>query len=108
MKISTNNFVKRQTKESRFAYFDGSWGALVEIVEKNFDKHKKGYRDGVILVPVPVDNFYSSVIKMGNGISASVVFEPRMQGEDPVISIVAKGYNKSPAKYVEIVLSLQN
>ena len=104
MKIAVNSFVKRQTPESRFSHFDGTWEELVSLTKSYFKHQIPGYRDGVILVSVPPKGFYSSVLEMNDSMDASVIFESRMEGEDPVISIVADGVEKTPAKRVEIVL----
>jgi hypothetical protein len=55
MKIGVNEFVKRQTPESQFTHFKGTWEKLVEITTAAFDKgcYTEGYRDGVVLVQVP-------------------------------------------------------
>lgn len=104
MKIAANSFVKRQTPESRFGHYDGTWEELAALTEKYFEHQRPGYRDGVILVSVPPSGFYSSVLEMNDSMDAAVIFESRMEGEDPVISIVADGVDKSLAKRVEIVL----
>ena len=44
MKIHVNEFVKRQTAESRFSHFTGTWEELVEQVEANFED-ARGYGD---------------------------------------------------------------
>jgi len=109
MKIALNECVLRQTKQSKFSHFEGSWEELVKLVEDNFDKAKPGYRDGVCLVPVPPDRFMSSVINISKGMrdgeikNIKAVYKPRFEGEDPVIQIVASG-NKGHAKCVNIVL----
>ena len=104
MKVAVNSFVKRQTPESRFSHFDGTWDELAKLTESCFEHQVPGYRDGVILVSVPPQGFYSSILEMNDSMDAAVIFESRMDGEDPVISIVADGADKSPAKRVEIVL----
>lgn len=102
--IAINEFVKRQTKNSRFSYFDGSWDELVEIVKKNFDGYLPGYRDGVILVPVPSNQFYTSVCKIEKDSVLETRFEARREGEEPTRATVIKNGKKAPAKFVNVVL----
>jgi len=105
MKIGVSEFVKRQTKDSKFSYFDGAWDKLVELVNENFDlEQRPGYRDGVILVQVPPYDFYSSVLKMDDSMEVQVNFDARQEGEEPYLSVVAKNAEKSCAKLVDIVL----
>ena len=56
--IGVPKFVKRQSGDSTFTHFDGSWQELADITEKYFDDaihYSKGYRDGVYLVHLPKD-----------------------------------------------------
>ena len=39
--LGVNEFVRRQTKNSRFSYYAGSWDQLVSLVKKNFNQAKK-------------------------------------------------------------------
>jgi hypothetical protein len=102
--IATNPFVTRQTAESRFAHFDGSWPELEALVLEHFDEGRRGYRDGVMLVPVPPERFYSTTVEVGPDTKLGARFEARQQGEEPVLSVVAHDLPKQPAKAVDIVL----
>ena len=109
MKIHINEFVKRQTSESRFSHFTGTWEELVEQVEANFDSAKPGYRDGVLLVPVnpgtdTIPGFYSGVMQLSEGSVLVGTFEARRDGEEPRKVVTAEGREKLPAKSVEIIL----
>ena len=57
--VGVNFFVRRQTAQSRFSHFVGSWGELLCLVAKHFSQAKPGYRDGVMMVPVPPERFFS-------------------------------------------------
>lgn len=102
--IAVNDFVKRQTKSSRFSYFEGTWEELIQLVKDNFHKHIKGYRDGVILVPVPSENFYTSICKIEKDSIFETKLEARREGEEPIKRTVVKNGKKTPAKFVKIVL----
>jgi hypothetical protein len=109
MKIHVNDFVKRQTAESHFSHFTGTWEELVEQVEANFDSAKPGYRDGVLLVPVDpgtstIPGFYSGVMQLSEGNVLVGNFESRRDGEEPRKVVTTEGREKLPAKSVEIVL----
>ena len=102
--IATNPFVTRQTPESRFAHFDGSWEELEGLVLEHFDEGRQGYRDGVLLVPVPPERFFASTVEVVEGTELVARFEARQEGEEPVLSVSARGLPKQAAKAVDIVL----
>jgi hypothetical protein len=105
MHIAVSDFAKsRHTKDSRYSYFDGSWEQLVQLVEANFSKAKPGYRDGVVLVPVPANGFYSNTVQMSEGMELVGKYVPRRPGEKPYIQWTPSGAAKMPAKNVDIVL----
>ena len=102
--LDINDFVKRQTRNSRFSYYDGTWEALIKLVEKHFDKQKQGYRKGVILIPVPSKDFYTSICKVDKDSIFETKFEARREGEEPIKTTILKNGKKTPAKFVNIVL----
>jgi hypothetical protein len=107
-KVVCNSFVKRQTAESRFSHFDETWEELETLVETHLDKATPGYRDGVILVPVPPERFASGVVEVTPDTSLVATFKARSPGEEPFIDVVAlrglAGPAKLQAKHVDIVL----
>ena len=107
MIIKASNFVKRQTRESEFSYFDGSWEELEKLTEKLYMgalNDRPGYRDGVRLVNVPnKKGFYSAVVPISEDIEITTVFEARREGEKPFKKSIAYG-KKVPANNVAIVL----
>ena len=102
--VAINSFVKRQTKTSRFSHYEGSDDELLTLVQQNWERAKAGYREGVILIPVPPSGFYSGVVKLQEGDSLSGAYEPRREGETPRKSLVADGREKMPAQMVDVVL----
>jgi hypothetical protein len=106
MNIKASKFVKRQTRESEFSYYDGPWTTLEALAETYFYSHQRpGYRDGVVLVGLPkgLPRFYSAVVPITDDIEFETVFEARREGEKPFKKTVAYG-KKVPAKNVDIVL----
>jgi hypothetical protein len=65
--IGLNDFVKRQTRESEFTHFNGTWEELVDLVSKTFkaDAIKPGY--GVCLVSVPPEGFFCGIVTLKEG-----------------------------------------
>ena len=62
--IGISEFVKRQTRESQFTNFDGSWEELEKLVNELWNSPhredaKPGYRDGVVLLPVDPSRFFT-------------------------------------------------
>jgi hypothetical protein len=111
MEIKASKFVKRQTRESEFSYYDGSWEwieamATGLLTEEGQPYIREGYRDGVVLANVPPwmnANFYSAVVPITEDIEFETVFEARREGEKPFKKSIAYG-KKVPAKNVDIVL----
>ena len=102
--IALNNFVKRQTKESPYSYFDGSDEELINIVKQNFSKKIETGRQGIYEVPVPTNKFYSSIIIVDGGTSLQASFKARRKDENPYIQVFSPTGQKSPAKFVKIIL----
>ena len=106
--VAVNTFVTRQTKDSPFSYFSGDWSCLIKLVEGNFDKGVQGYRDGVLLVPIPVcsalGRFYSDIVTLKEGAKLEGTFKARQPGEDPRISVYAVEGEKISARTVQVVL----
>jgi hypothetical protein len=103
MKIAFNNFARRQTETSPFSHWLISDEVFLNRVQYEFGRAKPGYRDGVILVPVDPDGFFSSVIQLKAGDKLEGEFKARREGEDPRKTLHAKG-QKLPAKAVDVVL----
>ena len=102
--ISVSNFVKRQTKNSRHSYFDGTWEELEKLTEDNFKNRTQGYRDGVVLVPINPERFYTSLCKIDKDSIFETKYVERREGEEPVKVTTLTNGKKSQAKFVNIVL----
>ena len=103
MSIKCNEFVKRQTLESPFSHFSGSWEQLEKMVEANKSHGVQGYKVGVFLVPLPAEGFFTGIVEIKPDTKLIATFEARREGEDAFINVTAKG-NKMPAKHVDIVV----
>ena len=126
--IRFSEFVRRQTSGSGFSHTNLNDEVVIRRVLDNWDSAKPTYRkdydpetgldaegrlfNGVILVPVNPEGFYSGIVTLKEGDKLGGDFKPRQEGEDPRKRAwfqpdprnPAKGANKLPAKYVEIVL----
>jgi hypothetical protein len=102
--FAINSFARRQTPESGFSHFGGGEDQLLAIIESNFDNSKPGYRDGVVLVPVPAEGFFSGVTTLTADQKMVGTFESRRGGEEPRKQLRAAEGAKLPAKAVDIVL----
>jgi hypothetical protein len=96
--------VKRQTKESRFSYWEWTWEELEELVRSHFDERTPGYRDGVVLVPVPPQGFYSAIVELHTGDSLRTEYIGRTPTEEPAMVTTVNGRAKTPAGSVNVVL----
>ncbi len=82
-------------------------GAFEEVALQSalfFEKGKKGYRDGVWLVPVPVEGYFSALVILEEGAELVGEYKARREGETPRKQVFAKGGQKVAAAHVEIVL----
>jgi hypothetical protein len=105
--FACSEFVKRQTKESGYSHFDGSWEELAALAQTYYNTElcKVGYKDGVILIELPsehISRFYSATVKITDKTKLCINWAPRREGELPVIRVSAKA-KKQPAKKVELI-----
>jgi len=110
MPIVFNSFVRRQTANSRFGHTTLSDADVLAAIKDNFHKAKPGYRQGVCLVPVPPEGWFTGTATLVEGMSLTAKYEPRKPGETPRLRIgvaVPDGnYEavKTPAVACDIVL----
>ena len=83
MNLVLNDFVRRQVPNSRFSHTILSEESLLFLVTENFDRAKPGYRDGVLVVPVPPKGFYSATVDLKEGMRLRATYESRKEGEEP-------------------------
>lgn len=103
MLIGIHSFVRRQTAESPFSHYAGTFEEIAALVEKHFDAAKPSYRDGVVSVPVPAAGFFSPVVQLSEGDKLVSTYEPRRPDEpsrkgEPRLP----GGKKLPAVAVEV------
>jgi Protein of unknown function (DUF3228) len=114
-KVAAGKFVKRQSPESGFSHFEGTWDLLESIVEGYLiardlfavtsPRFTPGYRDGVILLDLShvAHWFRSAIVDLTEDSSLTANYAPRRLGEDPFIRVSAKA-KKQVAKHVSVVL----
>lgn len=99
-----SNFVRRQTPQSGFSHWEISDEDFLARLHRNFDKAKPGYRDGVCLVPVEPEGFFSGIVQLQEGDKLVGEYVARKAGEDPRKSSYSLTGKKIPAVSVYIVL----
>lgn len=105
-KVACGEFVKRQTPESGYSHFEGTWEELEKIVLDSMcdpSNIHQGYKDGVLLVNVPPTWFQSAIVKLDESSKLTANYAPRRVGEAPFIRVSAKA-KKQWAKYAQVVL----
>lgn len=106
--IGINKFVRRQTADSEFTHFSGSWEELAALATQHFDNAKPGYREGVCLVPVPASEaarFFTGVVELREGDKMVGEYKARRPGEEPrKTARVVREEGKSPCVSVDIIL----
>lgn len=108
--VAFSAFVRRQTPTSGFSHTTLSEEEVLRRIRANWDKRQPGYRDGVVLVPVEPDGFYTPIVTLKEGDKLAGVYAPRKAGEEPRKRVFLdlreeeKASRKSPAVRVDIVL----
>ena len=105
-KVACGEFVKRQTPESGYSHFEGTWEELEDLVQAVMlepNNIKEGYRDGVILVNIWSYGFRSAIVALNEKTKLTTNYAPRRLGEDSFLRISAKA-DKQEAKYAQVVL----
>lgn len=111
LNMHVNSFVVRQTTDSPFSHSEKKWETIIDEACANFDNANPGYRDGVILIPLPIDQMFSGVCLLEEGAELSGTFESRGNDETPRRNVRAVLGQKLPAKkafavcYSSIVLA---
>lgn len=101
-KVAAGEFVKRQTPESGYSHFEGTWEELEKMAEES-NSIRPGYKDGVILVDLEPSRFRSAIVQLAEESKLTANYAPRRLGEDPFIRISAKA-KKQQAKHASVVL----
>ncbi len=102
--IALSTFARNRHQASQpYSHFEGSEERLLELVQEGFAKARAGYRDGVVLVPVPPGGFFASTVDVHPGTKLKAYFEARQPVEAPFIQVLAGG-TKQQADAVDIVL----
>lgn len=104
LNFHVNSFVRRQTPQSQYSHFIGSDEELLRRVSNNWRDKKQGYREGVVLVPVEPEGFYTPEITLKAGDKFGGEFASRREGEFPRKEMWVSGREKEPAVAVDIVL----
>ena len=102
--LGVNTFVRRQTKASKFSYYDGSLEEVIRLAQEHpLDASLATDRDGVLYVTVPPENFFSGVVGVTPETQLRATFTARREGEEPFVQVEALGGRKLPAKKVVLV-----
>jgi hypothetical protein len=106
--IGLLDFVKRQTPQSRYNHFNGSWEELITLVESQWEQRQVSpHNSGVMLVPMPaakLPNFWSSIVPLNANSKLRAEYCPRVAGEAPFIQVEVLGEQKVQAQRAEIIL----
>lgn len=97
----------RHDSLSGFSYFNGDWRDLLELVFKNWESRKPGYKDGVVTVEVDPSEFVTGLVILNEEMPLISKFGRRkaaLPGERPFINTTVPGIAGAQAKHVVIVL----
>jgi hypothetical protein len=108
VQVGVLDFVKRQTKDSKHDYFEGTWEELVELVKKYWEfRSVSPNNPGVLLIPMShevLHRFFSSTVAVMENTMLKATFAPRVSEEAAFIQVTATGALKKAAQHVEIIL----
>jgi hypothetical protein len=107
MQVAINDFARRQTAESNFSHYEGSFDALCELVARNLDSKVILVDDDdgqVIKVTLPGKGFFSAVTQATPEMSFVGRYEQRDDFEYPYINVRAVAGSKVPANETDIIL----
>jgi len=106
--VAINPFVRRQTPESPFSHFTGTFEELRDEVEHQLQNMtdqnvRPGYREGVVLVKLDSHRFRAAIVEINESTELVASYESRREGEEPRMTIRAKA-PKQRALHAEVVL----
>ena len=107
--VKTNSFCKRQTRDSRFSHFEGSWDQLEDLATTLLAQGatRPGYRDGVTLVRVPCGACGAfraqAVTRLQEGDRVEATVAVRREGEVPRLSLSIRGVDLPADRRIEKV-----
>ncbi len=106
--IGVTDFARRQTPESKYNHFEGSWEELTQLVTAHWEARRiSTHNSGVALVPMPPEQlarFYTSIVTISESTPLRAEFAPRVPGEAPFVQISAPGAQKMLAQRVDIIV----
>lgn len=105
-KVKCGEFVKRQTPESGYSHFEGSWETLEKMTANVMGfTHcvRPGYKDGVVLVDLDPSFFLSAIVDLTEDTKLKANYAPRREKEAPFIRVSAKA-KKQVATHASVVL----
>jgi hypothetical protein len=111
--VECSEFVKRQTPESGYSHYNGSWEELEDLVGMVFvcnpNQVRPGYKDGVVLVDLidTANRFSSAIVSLDEQAKLTANYAPRVLGEAPFIRVSAKA-KKQVALAASVVLYHKN
>jgi hypothetical protein len=108
VRLGISEFARRYSAEGRHAHFEGTWEALLALIQQNWESRKANPNNpNVVVVPMPPESaprFYATTVSVTPETRLSVEFKPRRDGEEPFLDVLAAGGAKQPAAMAEIVL----
>ncbi len=104
IEIALNDFVRRQTADSKFSHYEGDMNHLLLMINENFDKARPGDKPGSFLISVLPEGFFCGVVEVTSETELKTTFEPRREGEASHLQTVAVGATKAAAKQVDLII----
>lgn len=102
--VGTSDFAKETHRRlSPNSHFNGTWENLEKLVANSFGDMRPGYKKGVILVPVPADNFFDAIVEINDNTKTFSYVTKRQEGEAPYVTSIDVNQSKIPAKFVDVV-----
>lgn len=103
--VAMNEFACRQTADSGYSHYAGSFAELCALVEANIDSRVALDPAGqVVKVTLPGEGFFSAVVQVTPETRLVGHYDSRTPEEAPYLSFRALGGDKVPAAETDVIL----
>lgn len=111
--VGLSDFARsRNRRGGGYAYFDGSFEELIELVRAQWDQRRPGAGrvdlEKVVLVPMPCpERFVSTSVLVAEDTRLEAKLVRRQPGEDPYVQVLAHEAQTEPVRFAQVVLYSQ-
>jgi hypothetical protein len=109
--ITIHDHCRKHTPTSKFSHYAGTLEDVAKLARANWASRVPGDHDGTVLVRVPAEGFFTSIVKVTDKTNLTTRFakrdRPAHPDESAFIQNSAVGAPKLPAETVDLVVYLE-